>query len=180
MLREIDRRDFDKVAKSIIPAAYINKLRAPHVHWKPFCSVDYCSNFVENITRYDERIFVECEICLAKVPYTLVSLSKDRFPLEKALKDLFDVTEYHPIDLNGLMDCYGCREFNADIIPANEDKHGWDMTDMVLWDAEYNKFVSFCSKCAEKIYIADKRRSDYSKSAHWYIKRDLQDVFCTR
>lgn len=180
MLRLLDRRDLGKVVNSIIPAAYINKLRAPHAHWKPFCSTDSCVNLVENITRFDERIFVECESCLAKVPYAMVLLAKPRFLLEKGLKDLFKVTEYHPVNLNGLMNCYGCREFNADIIPANKDKHGWDIGDMLLWDTEFNKFVSFCVKCAEKIRTANINRSDYSKTAFWYNKEDLQDVFCTR
>lgn len=179
MLRFLDCRDFDKVVNSIIPAAYINKLRAPHAHWKPLCTFDICNNSVDCITRFDNRTFVECESCLAKVPYTLVALSKDRFPLEKGLKDLFNVTEYHPVNLNGLMNCYGCREFNTDIIPANKDKRGWDTSDTILWDTEFNKFVSFCVKCAEKIHTANIIRSDYSKTAFWYNKEDLKDVFCT-
>lgn len=180
MLRLLDRSDFDKVITSIIPAAYINKLRAPHAHWKPFCTASHCNNFVDCITRYDNRIFVECDTCLAKVPYTIVTLSKDRMPLEKRLKDLFNATEYHPVNLNGLMNCYGCREFNTDIIPANEHEHEWDTRDMLLWDTEFNKFVSFCSNCAKKIYIANIRRYDYSKISSWLNKEDLKDVFCTR
>lgn len=180
MLREIDSRDFKGVVSSVIPAAYINKLRAPHAHWKPFCSTDYCPNFVESITRYDGRIFIECDACLAKVPYTLVVKSSDRMIVEKALKMIFNATEYHPVNLNGFMNCYGCREFNTDIIPANMDKCEWRIDDMILWDTEFNKFVSFCSKCAEKKYIANIRRSDYSKSAFWYNKEDLLDVFRAR
>ena len=181
MLRYIGNHDIQAIISSILPAAYINKLRAPHVHWKPLCANGCCSGSVDYITRMDDRFFIECEPCLmGSLTLLLFSLNDtETEAAELVVKERYQKTQYYKPNLNGLMNCLRCTKIIPHFKPNKikdfdtNPRTLQNLRNSIFWDEVAEKFVGFCMPCVNIILNEVQLHFD-EENRPYYIRSDIR------